>query len=289
MRTATHQLGPPDELAHGDFEMVVRRLADDLAFGTDASLFVGSGLEYAQSRAYQSGDSIKMMDWRLTARTGRPFVKEYETLKRTCVYIVVDTSASMNAASGWLSKHDLAIWIAAGVGLLAQRRLSPVALVGAGERETRLNPSLHQSALWQALEPLRTGSPAERTRLAEQLRMLGVRAERTSVILVISDLHEQGSQEALRALAQRHDCIVAHLIDPAEAGSLRSGFFLGHEAESGRTFFGHGRSAWTRVEEIERQVVRCGVGAVRLRTDQPFIAPLRHFLSARSVAVRRGT
>ena len=49
----THpELGPPDELSHGDFELVVRRLADDLAFGTDASRFVGSGLEYAQSRPY---------------------------------------------------------------------------------------------------------------------------------------------------------------------------------------------------------------------------------------------
>ena len=48
----------------------LRRLADDLAFGTDLSLFVGSGLEYAQSRPYAPGDPIKMMDWRLTARVG---------------------------------------------------------------------------------------------------------------------------------------------------------------------------------------------------------------------------
>ena len=63
-------LRPPDELARGDFEMVVRRLADDLAFGADASLFVGGGLEYATSRRYIPGDSIRMLNWRLTARTG---------------------------------------------------------------------------------------------------------------------------------------------------------------------------------------------------------------------------
>src|SRR5688572_2593384 len=156
MRTAAPKLGPPDELAHGDFEMVVRRLADDLAFGTDLSLFVGSGLEYAQSRPYAPGDAIKMMDWRITARTGKPFVKEYETLKRTCIYLVLDTSASMAVSSTDLTKHDMGVWIAAAVGLVGQRRLSPVAVVGGGERETQLLPSLLRSDLWQALEPMRT-------------------------------------------------------------------------------------------------------------------------------------
>ncbi len=61
---------------HGDFELVVRRLADDLAFGTDASRFVGSGLEYAQSPPYAPGDSIRQIDWKITARTSGTWVKE---------------------------------------------------------------------------------------------------------------------------------------------------------------------------------------------------------------------
>ena len=116
MQQAEQKLGPPDELVHADFEMVVRRLADDLAFGVDTSLFVGSGLEYAQSRPYVAGDPIKMMDWRITARLGKPYVKEYETLKRTCLYLVVDTSASMCVCSTATTKHDIAVWIAAAVG-----------------------------------------------------------------------------------------------------------------------------------------------------------------------------
>lgn len=119
-------LRPPDELARGDFEMVVRRLADDLAFGMDLSRFIGSGLEYAQSRPYSPGDPIKMMDWKITARLGKPFVKEYDTPKRTNVFIIVDTSASMGISSAMITKHDLAVWIASAIGLIAQRRMSPV-------------------------------------------------------------------------------------------------------------------------------------------------------------------
>ena len=94
-----HSLRPPNELVHADFEMVARRLADDLAFGSDTSLFVGSGLEYAQSRPYEPGDSVRQLDWRITAKTGKAFVKQYETLKRIAMFLVLDTSSSMSVSS----------------------------------------------------------------------------------------------------------------------------------------------------------------------------------------------
>jgi uncharacterized protein (DUF58 family) len=237
-------LPPPEELAHGDFEMIVRRLADELSFGTDNSLFVGSGLEYASSRPYQPGDSVRMLNWRLTARTGRPFVKEYEALKRTCIYILVDTSASMSVRSTDLSKHQIAVWIAAAVGFVGQRRLSPVALVGAGERVTRLVPSLLRNDLRRALDPLRLGTFAEFTRLAERLEELNARVPRSSVFVVLSDLHDPGALDAIRHASQKHECIVIHTVDPAETGALRAGFFRGRESETGRPFLAHSRTSW---------------------------------------------
>jgi uncharacterized protein (DUF58 family) len=279
-------LRPPNELARGDFEMVVRRLADDLAFGADASLFVGSGLEYASSRPYIQGDSIRMLNWRLTARTGKPFVKEHEALKRTTVYIVLDTSASMAVASTPLDKHSLAIWIAAAVGLVAQRRLSPVGVIGGGERETRLTPSLLGNDLWHALEPLRQGSLDEGTRLADRITRLDAHADRSSVILVLSDLHDPHVLTALRHASQKHDCAAIHLIDPAEAGQLRAGIFRGQEAETGRGFLGHGGAAWGREGEVRSELARCGVSYLRLLTDRSIIAPLRYFLASRASVLR---
>ncbi|MFN9992261.1 MAG: DUF58 domain-containing protein, partial [Phycisphaerales bacterium] len=83
----------------------------------DASRFIGSGYEYVKSRAYVQGDPTKSIDWKVVARTGKPFVKEFETLKRTAVYIIVDTSTSMSVASVRISKHDLAVWIASAIGI----------------------------------------------------------------------------------------------------------------------------------------------------------------------------
>lgn len=287
IETATPaNLKKPDALARGDFEMVVRRLADDLAFGADNSLFVGGGLEYAQSRPYQPGDSVRMLNWRLTARTGRPYVKEYEALKRTCLYIVVDTSASMAVASRPVSKHDLAVWIAAAVGLVGQRRMSPVAIVGAGGRETRIEPSLARGDLWRAIEPLRVGSLAEPTLLGERLRGLAMRLHRSSVVIVLSDLHDPDAAAALRRAAQSHDCLVLHMQDPAEAEPLRAGFFRGQESETGETFLAHSRTRWSAADTLKSELIRCGVDYLRLRTDESFIPSLRYFLATRGGLLR---
>ena len=281
-------LRPPDELVHADFEMVARRLADDLAFGSDASLFVGGGLEYAQSRPYEPGDSVRQMDWRITAKTGKAFVKQYETLNRIAMFLVLDTSSSMSVSSTRLTKHDMAIWIASAVGLVGLRRLSPVAIAGGGQRVTRLEISLSQSDLWRAMEPLRMQARAETTQLGDRIRSLEPRLSRRSIIVVISDLHDPSAGSSLRHAAQKHDVVVVHLQDPAERGKLRAGFFRGVEAETGRMFLGGGTTCWQNKAPIVQELVGAGISYLHLRTDLPFIPPLRHFLASRNMMSRAG-
>ena len=280
-------LPAPESLARGDFDIVLRRLADDLAFGSDTSRLLGSGLEYASSRPYIPGDSVRLLNWRLTARTGKAFVREYEALKRTSVYVLVDTSASMAVTSVARSKHDLAVWIAAAIGLVALRRMSPVAIVGAGERAVpQAVASLARNDLWHSLEPLRAHDFTEGTLLAERLRQVAQRASRASLLVILSDLHDPDAVHEIRHAAQRHDVAVMHLLDPSETRPLRAGYFRARDAESSRVVVGTNATQFATPDVVRSELLRSGADYLRLQTDEEFIPALRQFLEHRGGLLR---
>ena len=168
----THELEAADPLNSRQFLLAIRRLADSLSYGTDASMFRGSGNEYAQSRLYQAGDPIRSIDWRVTARTRKVHVKEFETPKRIDCFLLVDTSASMVVSSTPRSKYALAVQLAGGIAFACLDRVSPVALVGVGERDLQVSPSLSRDKVMQWLFKLRRYSLVERTQLAARLTEL---------------------------------------------------------------------------------------------------------------------
>ncbi|MHC4399450.1 MAG: DUF58 domain-containing protein [Planctomycetota bacterium] len=278
----------PPELADRPFEIAVRRLADDLRYGLDASPYVGSGVDFVQSRPFVDGDPVKDLDWRVTARTGRFHVKQYESLKTMPVYLLVDTSASMAFSSGPVSKHALATLVAGGLGLSALRRLSPVGLLGAGQRRLHFQPSLSIARVFQWLDDLRRCRFDERTHLADRLDQLSGLLRATSLIVILSDLHDRDAVTAVKRLAQRHDCIAIQVEDPAERGRLRGGMFRGVEAETGRSFVAHGRSRWFRgrTDPPGKTLESAGVDHLLLATDRPFVTPLRHLLAGRGGLAR---
>ncbi len=278
--TAASERRPLDARA---FEIAVRRLADSLNHGSDISSYLGAGIDYAQSRPFCDGDDVRAIDWKVTARTRRFHVKEYETLKRMPIQLVADTSASMRVGSGVLSKYELMTQLAGGLALAGLGRASPVGLMGGGERDLRFAPSMSQATVFMWLHRLRTGDigPGEGTRLAERLRELGEMLPCRTLVIVLSDLHDPGAVPALKRIALAHDLVVLRLLDPAERGALRAGIIDAREAETGSARVAHGRSRWHDGDAAGRALAGAGIDHLELATDQPFMARVRGFLRER--------
>lgn len=266
------------------FVIAIKRLADDLTYGLDGSRFLGSGIEYVQSRAYLDGDPVKSIDWRVTARTGKYHIKEYEAQRRFPAWFLVDTSASMVVSSLAQSKYEIALHIAGGLSLACLDRTSPVGVLGCGTRDVHIKPSLAKDQVMQWLLRLRRHAFNEPTELVRRIRELRPTLTARSIIVILSDLHEPGAVHSAALLAQQHEVAVIQLQDPAELMLPKAGFVRAKEAESGREFVACGRRGMMSQEEIEHELRRGGVDHLLVRTDQPYLHRLRHFFRSRGAS-----
>lgn len=265
------------------FIIAIRRLADDLTYGLDGSRFLGSGIDYVQSRQYLDGDPVKAIDWRVTARTSKYHIKEYEAQRRIPAWFLIDTSASMVVSSLQRSKYETALQIGGGLALACLDRTSPVGVIGCGTRDVHIKPSLAKDQVMQWLLRLRRHSFTEPTALVRRIRELRPTLAARSIIVILSDLHEPGAVHSAALLAQQHEVAVIQLQDPAEI-LLPGGFFRAKEAESGRDFVARGKRKMMSQEKIEHELRRGGVDHLLVRTDQPYLQQLRHFFQSRGVS-----
>ncbi len=268
------------------FLLAVKRLADSLSYGTDRSPFLGQGLEYVQSRQYVPGDPVKAIDWRITARTGKFHIKEYESPKSLPVWFIVDTSASMALSSTKVSKYQIATQIAGGLALASIDRVSPVGILGAGSRNLNVKPSLSRENILQWLHELRTYQFNESTRLGEKLLALNPSLGESSLIFVLSDLHDPSALPALKLLGHRHDLVVIPLRDPAEDALPGAGFIRGREVETGREATLSAKKQFTSLEDLTTALKKASLDHFPVRTDRPFLASLRLFLQSRNLLSR---
>lgn len=274
-----------DPLDARQFEVAVRRLADSLSYGQEGSPFLGAGIEYVQSRLYQPGDPVKFIDWRVTGRTGRFHVKEYEAPRQMPVYLLVDTSASMCVGSCAMSKYAWAVQVAGGVALAAVDHMNPVGMMTVGERELHHVPTLARNQVMQWMHQLRHYRMDEGTTLGRRIRELIPRVEQRCLFMVLSDLHDPDAVGAIKEMAHHHDCAVLHFRDPAEEGRTGGGIFRAVEAETGRAFVAHGWSRWGGDGGVHA-LSRAGIDYLELRIDLPVLPRLRHFLRLRGTSGR---
>jgi uncharacterized protein (DUF58 family) len=275
-----------DGLDTRQFFLAVKKLADSLGYGSDRSPFVGSGIEFAQSRPYIPGDPVRFIDWRVTARTGKPYVKEYESPRRLPCFLLLDTSASMTISSGPRSKYAVALHLAGGLAFACLQRVSPVGVLGVGGRDLRIEPSLSRERVLEWLYRLRRFRYDEPTSLGQRLTHLAGTLTCRSIVLALTDLYDPDALPALKLVGQKHDVAVFQVTDPAEQGLPGGGLIRAREAETDRSFVTRGGRAWADHTLAAEQLRRAGIDHLPVRTDEPFIAKVRQFCRSRDLLGR---
>ncbi len=218
-------------------EILTRRHVDETFAGQYNSVFKGRGMEFAEVREYQIGDDIRAIDWNVTARMGRPYLKLFEEERELTVMIVADISGSMDTGSGDETKREMAAAVAAILAVSAVRNSDKVgALLFAGDVHAYVPPGKgHRHAIRIVRDVLYEKPKKEGSDLAKVLDMLGQVQKKRAVVFVLTDLIGCGDPgRALEIAAKRHDIVFIHVGDKRERSLRGSGLIPLEDAETGQ-------------------------------------------------------
>jgi uncharacterized protein (DUF58 family) len=228
-----------------------RRLVADLAAGGYSTVFRGAGIEFDGVREYAEGDDPRSVDWNVTARTGRPFVKKYVDERELTVLFALDLSASMDAGSGALSPRRVAARVCACLALSAARSGDRVGLLAAGAGPDAWVPPGKGAAhaLRVVRDCLALPSRAGAADLAPALEFVRRAIRRRAVLFLLSDFLVDGWRDALARCARRHDLVAVRLLGPELDLPAGGGLLRVRDPEGGGEVVidaGHGptREAW---------------------------------------------
>ena len=221
-------------------EIQTDRAVDDVLAGEYSSVFKGSGMEFDEVREYAPGDEIRSIDWNVTARMGKPFVKRYVEERELTVWLVVDLSASGAFGSRSQLKNEAAAEFCALLAFAAIRNNDKVGLIVFTESvELAIPPSKGRTHVLRLIRELLRFQPSGRgTALSVALEYLGRVTHKRGVVFLVSDFLTTGTLEEtsgkqLQILARRHDLIAVAVCDERERELPDIGLIELEDAETG--------------------------------------------------------
>ena len=279
-------------------EIQTDKAVDDVLAGEYHSVFKGSGMEFEEVREYTPGDEIRSIDWNVTARMGKPFVKRYVEERELTVWLVVDLSASGSFGSRSQLKNEAAAEFCALLAFAAIRNNDNVGLIVFTDRvELSIAPSKGRTHVLRLIrELLRFEPEGYGTDLATALEFLGRVTHKRGVVFLVSDFLtpttiEEHSGKQLRVLARRHDLVAVAVGDAREQELPDVGLIELQDAETGESVLLDTSSAPVRrayADEARRRIERrrdffraIGIDDVEVLTGRDYVRDLRKLFQRR--------
>lgn len=279
-------------------ELRTRSIVNSLFTGDYRSVFRGQGIEFAEVRDYHQGDDFRAIDWNVSARMGRPFVKTYHEEREITLLLVVDQSGSCQFGRPY-TKAGLAVEVAAVLALAAARHNDRVgALMFSDKVEFVVRPAKGRPHALRIIRDLVAFTPRGRgTNLTEALHYAAKLLRHHAIVVVLSDFRAEGWEDALAQIGARHDVVAITIDDPRELNLPDTGWVDLEDAETGQRVLvdtSH-RPTRTRVrvagerqlQERARRLLQAGVDRVALQTSVPYAVPLRRAFAERAKRLKR--
>ena len=270
-----------------------RRLVSEAFVGEYHSVFKGRGMEFDEVREYQPGDEIRTIDWNVTARMGRPFIKRYVEERELTVMLLVDVSASGNFGSIKHLKNEVATEICAILAFSAIKNNDKVGMIMFTDKiEKFIPPKKGPKHVLRVIRELLCSQPTGKgTNISVALEYLNKINHRRTISFVVSDFIANDYAHALRIANKRHDMIAITIVDPREQELPNVGFVELRDAESGEILLLDTADSLARKEfgalnnrrrqEQSRLFRSMGVDEILINTNRHYVEPIVRFFRIR--------
>ncbi len=279
-------------------EIRTKHLVNDAFSGEYHSVFKGRGMEFAEVREYEPGDDIRSIDWNVTARTGRPYIKRFTEERELTVMLLVDASGSGNFGTGNQMKGEIAVELCALLAFAAIKNNDRVGLLIFTDRiEKFIPPRKGRTHVLRVIRELLYGRPeGTGTDIAQALEYMNRVINRRSVVFLASDFLSSDFDTALRIANKRHDLVAITMTDPRELSIPPVGLIELEDSETGEEILvDTNDEAWRQayqrnnksLREARDQMFRVtGIDTIHVHTDRPYIDSVIQFFNKRERLLR---
>ena len=280
-------------------ELRTRGLVNSLFTGEYRSVFKGQGMEFAEVREYQPGDEVRSIDWNVTARMQRPYVKRYIEERELTVMLAVDVSGSERFGTRRRFKSEVASELAAVLAMSAIRNNDRVGCLMFTENIEHVVPPRkgRRHALRLMRDILAFEPHGRRTDIPAATEYLNKMLKHKAIIFLVSDFMGGDIEHPLKLLAQRHDVVAVTVEDPSETALPDIGLVRLVDPETGETLDVDTSDPKVRAQfdlkvtdettARRRLLRRLAIDEIPVTTDSGIMDPLLRFFRQRETRIRK--
>lgn len=271
------------------------KLATDILAGAWHSAFKGKGMEFEEVREYQTGDEVRSIDWNVTARMNNPYVKVFREERELSVMLIVDVSASCRFGSRSHFKREIIAEIGAVLLFSAIKNNDKIGLIlFSDEVEKYIPPKNGVRHVLRVIRELLAYEPQGMgTNLQKALDFTGKILRKSSICFLISDFICELYPRELSVLSKMHDFIAINVLDPYEENFPDMELISLMDLETGKTKVldtsdssvrsNFQKERQRQEEEVAKMMKTIGAGFIEIKTDRPYLAPMRQFFKQREI------